>query len=156
MENVVHQLRTAAFNTIEAVSADGRVTHMQGDPEHPTTHGALCTKVSRYAERVHHPDRLLHPLRRVGPKGAGRFERIGWDDALDLVAAAFMSAPGGILMAKIIMPDPKDEELVEPDEIKIPDEEERPANVIMAAAQGAQGVQKPAVLINKPLIRQVA
>ncbi|MBN8502342.1 MAG: NupC/NupG family nucleoside CNT transporter, partial [Sphingomonadales bacterium] len=54
-----------------------------------------------------------------------------------LVAAAFMSAPGGILMAKIIMPDPKGEALVEPDEVVIPDEEERPANVIMAAAQGA-------------------
>lgn len=65
----------------------GRVVRVQGDPDHPTTHGALCTKVSRYAERTYHPERVLHPLRRVGPKGAGRFERIGWDEALDAVAA---------------------------------------------------------------------
>jgi len=70
-----------------ATVEDGRVTRMQGDPEHPTTHGALCTKVSRYAERTHHPDRLLHPMRRVGPKGSGRFERVSWDDALEDIAA---------------------------------------------------------------------
>ena len=59
---------------------------LQGDPDHPPTGGALCTKVSRYVERNEHPERVLHPLRRVGPKGAGRFERIGWDEALDEVA----------------------------------------------------------------------
>ncbi len=64
----------------------GRVVRIQGDPAHPTTQGALCTKVSRYAERTYHAERLLHPLRRVGPKGSGRFERIGWDEALDEVA----------------------------------------------------------------------
>ena len=64
----------------------GRVVRIQGDPAHPPTHGALCTKVSRYAERIEHAERVLHPLRRVGAKGAGRFERIGWDDALDIVA----------------------------------------------------------------------
>ena len=57
----------------------GRVVRIQGDAEHPTTHGALCTKVSRYAERSYHPERVLQPLRRVGPKGAGRFEPVGWD-----------------------------------------------------------------------------
>jgi anaerobic selenocysteine-containing dehydrogenase len=66
---------------------DGRAVKVQGDPEHPTTHGALCTKVSRYAERTHHPDRVLHPLRRVGRKGEGRFERASWDEALDAIAA---------------------------------------------------------------------
>src|SRR5512134_1148627 len=54
-----------------------------GDPDHPTTRGTLCTKVSRYLERTYHPERVLHPLRRVGRKGEGRFERVSWDDALD-------------------------------------------------------------------------
>ena len=57
-----------------------------GDPTHPPTAGVLCTKVSRYLERVYHPDRLLHPLKRVGRKGEGRFERVGWDDALGDIA----------------------------------------------------------------------
>ena len=61
---------------------DGRVTRVQGNPDHPTTHGALCTKVSRYPERTYHPERVLHPLRRSGPKGSGRFERVTWDEAL--------------------------------------------------------------------------
>ncbi len=73
-----------------------------------------------------------------------------------LVAAAFMSAPGGILMAKIIMPDPKGEVIVEPEEIKIPDEEERPANVIMAAAQGAQTGVKLAVMVGAMVLAFVA
>ncbi|MFP5396497.1 MAG: NupC/NupG family nucleoside CNT transporter [Alphaproteobacteria bacterium] len=73
-----------------------------------------------------------------------------------LVAAAFMSAPGGILMAKIIMPDPKDEALVEPAEVKIPDEEERPANVIMAAAQGAQTGVRLAVMVGAMVLAFVA
>ena len=73
-----------------------------------------------------------------------------------LVAAAFMSAPGGIVMAKIIMPDPTGEKLVEPDEIKIPDEEERPANVIMAAAQGAQTGVKLAVMVGAMVLAFVA
>src|SRR5204862_5660781 len=58
-----------------------------GDPEHPTTHGALCTKVSRYAERSYHPERVLHPMKRIGPKGAGRFERVSWGSALDDIAS---------------------------------------------------------------------
>src|SRR4029079_12607758 len=66
---------------------EGRAIRVQGDPDHPPTHGSLCTKVSRYPERVYHPERVLHPLRRVGPKGAGRFERVGWDEALDDIAA---------------------------------------------------------------------
>jgi anaerobic selenocysteine-containing dehydrogenase len=73
----------ALLVTVEA----GRATRVQGDPEHPTTHGALCTKVSRYTERTYHPERVLTPLKRVGPKGRGRFEPIGWDEALDEVAA---------------------------------------------------------------------
>ncbi|WP_020651095.1 molybdopterin-containing oxidoreductase family protein [Solimonas variicoloris] len=66
---------------------NGRAVKVQGDPDHPTTRGALCTKVSRYTERTYHPERLLHPLKRVGPKGSGRFERVSWDEALGDVAA---------------------------------------------------------------------
>ena len=62
------------------------IGRVRGSHRNTYTRGVICEKVGRYAERVHHPDRLLHPLRRVGPKGSGRFERIGWNDALDLVA----------------------------------------------------------------------
>ncbi len=70
---------------------DGRVTRVAGDPDHPPTHGALCTKVSRYAERTYHPDRVLTPLKRVGKKGEGRFEPVGWDEALDDIATRLKS-----------------------------------------------------------------
>ncbi|WP_374584220.1 molybdopterin-containing oxidoreductase family protein [Ideonella dechloratans] len=69
------------------VTVEGeRLIRLQGEPDHPTTHGALCTKVSRYAERNSHPERVLQPLRRVGPKGSGQFEPVGWDEALDDIA----------------------------------------------------------------------
>ena len=57
--------------------------------DNPYTAGVICAKVSRYGERVHHPDRILHPLERVGPKGGGAWRRISWDAALDRLAAAF-------------------------------------------------------------------
>src|SRR5260370_8964451 len=65
---------------------DGRAIKVTGGPDHPPTQGVLCTKVSRYAERTHHRDRLLMPMRRVGPKGQGRFEAISWDEALEFAA----------------------------------------------------------------------
>jgi len=65
---------------------NGVAVEVKGDPEHPTTAGVLCTKVSRYVERTYHPDRVLYPMRRVGRKGEGKFERITWDEAIDEIA----------------------------------------------------------------------
>jgi anaerobic selenocysteine-containing dehydrogenase len=72
---------------------DGRsIGRVRGAEDNSYTAGVICAKVARYAERIHHPDRLLHPLKRVGPKGSGQFARIGWDEALDLVADKFLEA----------------------------------------------------------------
>jgi anaerobic selenocysteine-containing dehydrogenase len=66
----------------------GRVVKVQGRAEHASTHGALCTKVSRYAERTYHPERLLHPMRRVSAKTEPpRFEPVSWEAALAEIAA---------------------------------------------------------------------
>ncbi len=65
----------------------GVAIKVQGDPEHPPTHGALCTKVSRYTERSYDPTRVLTPLKRSGPKGSGQFVACSWDEALDSIAA---------------------------------------------------------------------
>jgi anaerobic selenocysteine-containing dehydrogenase len=72
---------------IRVTVQDGRAIKVQGDPDHPPTHGALCTKVSRYPERTYHAERVLHPMRRVGPKGSGRFVAVSWEDALTDIAA---------------------------------------------------------------------
>jgi anaerobic selenocysteine-containing dehydrogenase len=66
---------------------DGVALKVTGSAAHAPTAGVLCTKVARYTERTYHPDRLLHPLRRIGKKGEGRFERVSWDDAIAEIAA---------------------------------------------------------------------
>lgn len=65
---------------------NGRATRLRGDANHPVTRGFVCAKVARYLEREYSPDRLLHPQKRVGAKGEGRFERISWDEALGAIA----------------------------------------------------------------------
>lgn len=68
-----------------------RIGRIRG-ADQPYTDGVVCAKVARYAERVHHPDRILTPLARTGPKGSGRFAPLGWDEALDRVAEGFRAA----------------------------------------------------------------
>jgi anaerobic selenocysteine-containing dehydrogenase len=78
------------------VDGSGRAIKVQGDPTHPVTQGFLCGKVAKYLDRVYAPDRILHPLKRKGGVAKGRlargrehqaFERVGWDEALDAIAA---------------------------------------------------------------------
>ena len=67
---------------IAEVDATGTAVRLRGDEAHPFSAGELCPKVNRFLDRVYHPDRILHPMRRVGPKGSGQFETITWDEAL--------------------------------------------------------------------------
>lgn len=78
---------------LEVEVIEGRsIGRVHGDPTQSYTAGVICAKVARYAERIHHPDRLTHPLIRTGAKGEGAFRRASWDEALDLVAERFLAA----------------------------------------------------------------
>ncbi|MCC7410076.1 MAG: molybdopterin-dependent oxidoreductase [Gammaproteobacteria bacterium] len=68
----------------------GKVARIAGDPDCPINHGTLCPKGIGSAQLAYHPDRLTHPVRRIGPKGSGRWERISWDEALDTIAARML------------------------------------------------------------------
>jgi anaerobic selenocysteine-containing dehydrogenase len=68
-----------------------RIGRVRGSQRNDYTAGVICEKVARYAERIHHPDRLMKPLRRVGPKGSRQFAEISWQDALDIVAEQFIA-----------------------------------------------------------------
>ena len=86
-----HDCPSACALDIEVI--DGRsIGRVRGSKLQTYTAGVVCAKVARYAERIHHPDRLLHPMRRTGPKGSGQFARISWDEALDEIAARFDQA----------------------------------------------------------------
>jgi anaerobic selenocysteine-containing dehydrogenase len=83
-----HDCPSACALDIEVI--DGRsIGRVRGSKLQTYTAGVVCAKVARYAERIHHPDRLIYPMRRTGPKGSGQFARISWDEALDEIAARF-------------------------------------------------------------------
>ncbi len=70
---------------------DGRLTKVRGDDDHPFTRGGLCVKVTDYQRHVYDPNRVLHPMRRTGPKGSGEFTPITWDEALSEISSRFRS-----------------------------------------------------------------
>src|SRR3954470_14657087 len=83
---------------------DGKAVQLRGDKDHPFTRGFLCQKVSHYLDRVYHRDRLLYPMKRVGPKGAGQFERISWDDAIRTIAERFRAITASPAGPQAILP----------------------------------------------------
>jgi anaerobic selenocysteine-containing dehydrogenase len=83
-----HDCTSTCALDVEIVDAR-TIGRVRGSPRNAYTAGVICEKVARYAERVHHPDRLLHPLLRSGPKGSGNWKQISWAEALDRVADAF-------------------------------------------------------------------
>ncbi len=64
---------------------DGKLVKIEGDPDHPWNQGRLCPRCLAMTQYVYHPDRLTHPLKRVGERGEGKWRRISWDEAFDLV-----------------------------------------------------------------------
>ncbi len=86
-----HDCPSVCALDVEVIGGE-RIGRIHGAPDQSYTAGIVCAKVARYAERIHHKDRLTQPLRRVGPKGSRQFEPIAWDDALDIVAENFLGA----------------------------------------------------------------
>ncbi|MFO0956193.1 MAG: molybdopterin-dependent oxidoreductase [Isosphaeraceae bacterium] len=78
--------------SMQVTVRDGVAVDLRGDKTHPFTRGFLCQKMARYLDRVYSPERILHPLRRVGPKGSGRFEPISWDAAISAIAGQFRAS----------------------------------------------------------------
>jgi len=89
---------------LQVTVEDGRAVEVRGAADHPPTAGKLCTKVARYLERTYSKDRVLHPMRRVGRKGTGRFERISWDEALATIAGRFGAIAGSQEGPQAILP----------------------------------------------------
>jgi anaerobic selenocysteine-containing dehydrogenase len=78
---------------LDVIVAEGKITRIQAAPAetsgHPNTQGFICDKVGKFDRRVYHDTRILHPQRRVGPKGEARFERISWDEAISTIVERF-------------------------------------------------------------------
>ena len=68
---------------------DGRITKIEGNPDFPTNHGAMCSRGLAFAKLIYHPDRLVHPMKRAGQRGEGKWQQISWDEALDTIAAKY-------------------------------------------------------------------
>jgi anaerobic selenocysteine-containing dehydrogenase len=83
---------------------DGVAVELRGDPDHAFTRGFLCQKMARFLERVYSQDRLLYPMRRVGRKGEGRFERITWDEALATISGRFAEIASSVDGPESILP----------------------------------------------------
>ncbi|MGE0238179.1 MAG: molybdopterin-dependent oxidoreductase [Parvibaculaceae bacterium] len=86
-----HDCPSACALDVELLDAQ-TIGRVRGAKDNSYTLGVICEKVGRYAERIHHPDRLLHPLKRKGAKGTGQWQRLSWDDAMGEVAEAFLRA----------------------------------------------------------------
>src|SRR4051812_6832180 len=86
-----HDCPSACALDIEVIGGS-TIGRIRGSKRQSYTAGVVCAKVARYAERIHHPDRLKQPMRRIGPKGSGRFAPISWDEALDEIALRFNEA----------------------------------------------------------------
>jgi len=86
-----HDCPSACALDVEVI--EGRsIGRVRGSKKQTYTAGVVCAKVARYAERIHHPERVTFPMRRIGPKGSGQFARISWDEALDEIAERFNQA----------------------------------------------------------------
>jgi anaerobic selenocysteine-containing dehydrogenase len=86
-----HDCPSACALDVEVIGG-ATIGRVRGSKLQSYTAGVVCAKVARYAERIHHPDRLTHPMRRTGAKGSGQFSRISWDEALDEIAHRFDEA----------------------------------------------------------------
>src|ERR1044071_5073431 len=83
---------------LEVPVAERKIERIQAAPAetsaHPNTRGFICDKVGKFDQRVYHSTRILHPMRRIGPKGEGSFERISWDDAISIITEKFRAIIG--------------------------------------------------------------
>src|ERR1700760_1506059 len=85
-----HDCPSACALDVDIIDAH-TIGRVHGAKDDPYTAGVICEKVARYAERIHHPDRLMQPMRRTGPKGSKQFTEISWSDALDTIAEQFIA-----------------------------------------------------------------